>query len=78
MADIVIDTPVEDIELGTVKKWFREFSSSKNDENKEARESRKYYHGNQPSDAVKKELARRKQPPIISNFIRQTIDGIVG
>lgn len=58
--------------------WFRDYMDAKDDEIKEAKQSRRYYHGNQTSDAIKKELQRRKQPVITSNFIRQTIDGIVG
>lgn len=67
-----------DIDLPKLKTWFRDFTSAKWEENREARRARKYYHGNQISDTVRKELEKRKQPVIHSNFIRQTIDGVVG
>ena len=78
MENITVDKQESDITLSTLHTWFREFSTAKYQENNEARENRKYYHGNQLSERVKKELAKRKQPPIVSNFIRQTVDGIVG
>ena len=65
-------------DLPTLKKWFDEYCDAKSDEINEQRKSRQYYHGNQLSDHVRKELKKRKQPPITSNFIRQTIDGVVG
>ncbi len=76
--NVIIDTPSIDITLDTYKRWFNEFLDAKSDELAEAKKSRQYYHGNQLSEAVKKALATRKQPAIVANFIRQTIDGIVG
>lgn len=65
-------------DLSTLKRYFREFLDVKSDEVQEAKTSRRYYHGNQTSERILKELKKRKQPNITSNFIRQTIDGIVG
>lgn len=64
--------------LAKLHTWFVDFSKSKYDENRESRDNRRYYHGNQLSKRVRQELEKRKQPPIVSNFIRQTVDGIVG
>lgn len=69
---------MENISIAKMQTWFRDFTSSKWEENRAARLSRKYYHGNQLSDKIRKELERRHQPAIHSNFIRQTIDGVVG
>lgn len=64
--------------LETLKQKYRDYLDVKGDEIKESKTNRRYYHGNQTSEEIKRELNRRKQPIITSNFIRQTIDGIVG
>ncbi|MCP5097605.1 MAG: hypothetical protein GY943_18820, partial [Chloroflexi bacterium] len=58
-ANVVIDTPSIDITLDTYKRWFNEFLDAKSDELAEAKKCRRYYHGNQLSDAIKKALAAR-------------------
>lgn len=60
------------------KASFQEWLGAKRDENKEAREAWRYYHGNQWTDEEKKALRERKQPIVTANRIKRKIDALVG
>lgn len=73
--------PADDVEyqdIARLKRQYFDFLGAKDQEIKEAREARHYYHGDQwTSDEIDK-LNKRKQPVVTSNRIVRKIDAIVG
>jgi hypothetical protein len=60
------------------RRKFRAFESNKEDEQKEAQEARRYYHGKQWTDAERQRLNKRKQPIVTDNRISRKVDFLVG
>lgn len=60
------------------RRKFRAFESNKEDEQKEAQEARRYYHGKQWTDAERQRLNKRKQPVVTDNRISRKVDFLVG
>lgn len=77
---VVVEERVEPAGLSVdkLKRWFGAYLDAKQDEIREAREARLYYHGAQWTAEERKVLAERGQPPITNNRISLKIDGIVG
>lgn len=67
-----------DFSLGQLRKQYQNFAGTKDQEIKEQRDARHYYHGDQWTEADKKVLKKRKQPILTNNVIGRKIDGVVG
>lgn len=77
--EIAVQTAPEDyLDVATLKRRYVDYRSSKRAEVEEQREARHYYHGDQWTDAQRKQLKKRKQPIVTYNAISRKIDGVVG
>jgi hypothetical protein len=64
--------------LSKLREWYRSYQDLKQPEMDEAREARKYYHGDQWTQKERKALEERGQPIITINRTSRKINGIVG
>lgn len=72
------DDDVEYHPIERLRRQYTDFLGAKDQEIKEAREARHYYHGDQWTADEINALKRRKQPVVTSNRIVRKIDAIVG
>src|SRR6185312_16757322 len=66
------------LSIERLKRQYYDYLGVKEQEVEEAREARRYYHGDQWTDAELAVLQRRKQPPVTKNYIVRKINGVVG
>lgn len=64
--------------LELLKRQYYDYLGVKSDEVEEAKQSRRYYHGAQWTEAEIKALKKRRQPVITSNRIVRKVDAVVG
>jgi hypothetical protein len=69
---------VSDDDLDDRVSEFQDFATTTISARAEAERCRDYKNGNQLSDAVRKELKKRKQPPVIDNKIQDKCDTLIG
>lgn len=65
-------------DIATLKQNFDDYLWAKSLEIEEQKDARRYYHGAQLTEEQRKELKRRKQPPVIYNRIAKKVNAIVG
>lgn len=75
-SNATVATPGADI--GSLKKQYLGYLSSKTEEIKEQQDARRYYHGSQWTAEQLKALRKRKQPPVTYNRVARKINGTVG
>lgn len=75
---VKVERNVEDIDSSRLCQQFEDAFESTADERQLAERCRDYYDGEQLTDHELEVLARRKQPPVISNRIAPKIDALVG
>lgn len=68
----------DDYTIAQMRKQYQDFATTKNEEIKEQRTARHYYHGDQLDTETRRTLKKRKQPEIIDNLVGRKIDGVVG
>ncbi len=73
--DAEYQAPFDHSRLKQMVQLFRDATLANN---KEARKDRDYYDGDQISPAVLAELAKRGQPPIVTNKVAPAVNGLLG
>lgn len=68
----------EFLDVGTLRSQYLDYLTNKAPEIEEQKEARRYYHGAQLTDAERRVLDKRGQPPVIINAIAKKINRIVG
>src|SRR3954471_6804504 len=69
---------VEFLDVGTLRSQYLDYLTNKAAEIEEQKEARRYYHGAQLTEAERRVLDKRGQPPVIINAISKKINRIVG
>jgi len=70
--------PVADIDVSTLCQQFEDSVDDSQQERELSEQCRDYYAGDQLTDAELDALAKRGQPPVISNRIAPKIDALIG
>src|SRR5690625_4950507 len=70
--------PAADIDVGHLCQQFQDAFDDSQEERELAEQCRDYYAGDQLTDAELDALAKRGQPPVISNRIAPKIDALLG
>lgn len=70
--------PVADIDVGRLCQQFEDAFDDSQEERELSEQCRDYYAGDQLTDAELDALAKRGQPPVISNRIAPKIDALLG